>query len=109
MKIVFSTTLTDAPWDNFRIADSDPVQTVTQLREQPGGDIVVLNSSSVIRALLEADELDRLSTVLCPELVGGGDRLFNDGVPASSRSLTDMTTTETGAMCLIYDRVRSEG
>ena len=108
-KVVFSSTLTDASWENSRIADGDPAQVVKDLREQPGGDIVVLNSRSVINALLEAGELDRLSIVLCPELVGGGARLFEDGVPASSWSLTDMTTTETGAMCLIYDRVRSEG
>lgn len=106
-KVVFSSTLTDAPWENSRIADSDPVGEVKRLREQAGGDIVVLSSSSVIKALLAAGELDRLSITLCPELVGGGSRLFEDGVPASSWSLTDMSTTESGAMCLVYDRVQS--
>jgi dihydrofolate reductase len=106
-KIVFSSTLTDAPWQNSRIADADPVATVRQLREQPGGDIVVLNSGSVINALLEAGELDRLTIILCPELVGGGARLFEDGVPASSWSLTDLSTSDSGAICLTYDRVRA--
>lgn len=108
-KVVFSSSLAQASWQNSRIADGDPAQVVKQLREQPGGDIVVLNSSSIINALLEAGELDRLAIVLCPELVGGGSRLFEDGVPVSSWSLTDMSTTESGAICLIYDRVRSEG
>lgn len=108
-KVVFSSSLTDASWENSRIAEGDPAQVVKQLREQPGGDIVVLNSKSIINALIEAGELDRLSLVLCPELAGGGARLFEDGVPASSWSLTDMSTTESGAICLIYDRVRSEG
>ncbi len=108
-KIVFSSTLTDASWENSRIAEGDPVQVVKQLREEPGGDIIVLNSSSIINALLEAGELDRLTIVLCPELVGGGARLFEDGVPTSSWSLTDLSTTESGPICLIYDRVRNEG
>jgi dihydrofolate reductase len=81
---------------------------VRQLREQPGGDIVVLNSGSVIRALLDADELDRLRIILCPELVGGGARLFTDGGLASSWSLSDLSTSESGAICQIYDRVRNE-
>jgi dihydrofolate reductase len=103
-KVVFSTTLTDAPWENSRIADADPAFLVRELRGQPGGDIVVLASTSVIQALLEAGELDRLSITLCPEIVGGGRRLLDDGLPAASWSLTDMSTTESGAICLIYDR-----
>ena len=103
-KVVFSSTLTEAPWENSRIAGADPGAVVRELREQPGGDIIVLASTSVIRALLEAGELDRLSVTLCPEIVGGGRRLFDDGLPAASWSLTDMATTESGAICLIYDR-----
>jgi dihydrofolate reductase len=80
-KIAFSSTLKDAPWANSRIADGDPAQVVKELRDRDGGDI---------------------------EVAGGGDRLFEDGIPASSWSLTDMTTTESGAMCLVYDRIRGE-
>jgi dihydrofolate reductase len=105
-KVVFSSTLTDAPWENSRIANADPAEVVRQLRQQPGGDIVVLASSSVIKALLAGGELDRLSITLCPELVGGGARLFTDGLPATSWSLADLSTTESGAICLLYDRVR---
>ncbi|MFI6167669.1 dihydrofolate reductase family protein [Nocardia sp. NPDC051052] len=107
-KVVFSTTRTDAPWQHSRIADADPVATVEHLREQDGGDIVVLASSSVIKALLAADEVDRILITQCPEIAGGGARLFEDGLAASSWSLTDLSTTESGALYLIYDRVRGE-
>jgi dihydrofolate reductase len=105
-KVVFSTTLTEAPWQNSRIADREPAEVVKQLRSQDGGDIIVLASASVIRALLAADELDRLSITLAPELVGGGERLFTDGLPTTSWTLTDSTPTESGALCLLYDRTR---
>lgn len=107
-KVVFSSTLTEAAWDNSRLAEGDPATVVRQLREQPGGDIVVLNSGSVINALIEADELDRLTLNLCPELVGGGARLFEDGIPSTSWSLTDTSTTESGAIYLVYDRIRGQ-
>lgn len=106
-KVVFSTTLKAAEWRNARIADGGPAEEVRALRGQSGGDIVVLGSSSVIRALLEADQLDRLSITLCPEVVGGGARLFEDGLPASGwRPVPDAITTGSGAMCLFFDRVR---
>ena len=104
--MIFSTTLQTAAWDNARIADADPVTTVKRLRQQDGGDIIVLASSSVIRALLAADELDRLSVTLCPTVSGGGACLFEDGLPATDWSLTDMATAASGAICVIYDRVR---
>jgi dihydrofolate reductase len=107
-KIAFSTTLKQAAWENSRIVDADPPAVVAQLQKQPGGDIIVLASSSIIRSLLAADALDCLSITLCPEVAGGGARLFEDGLPASSWSLRQSTPTESGALILIYDRVRKE-
>jgi dihydrofolate reductase len=106
-KVVFSSTLTGSPWQNSRFVDADPADVVKQLRQEEGGDIVILASSSVIKALLAADELDRLSITLAPELVGAGARLFEDGIPATSWQLTHSAPTESGALCLYYDRVRS--
>jgi dihydrofolate reductase len=106
-KIVFSTTLTEPVVGNSTVTRRSPAEVVAELRDRPGGDIVVLASSTVIRGLFEADELDRLSITLCPETVGAGDRLFNDGVRArASWTLADQTVTETGAICLLYDRAR---
>jgi dihydrofolate reductase len=105
-KVVFSRTLTETDWQNSRVTAADPAAVVRQLRHEPGGDIIVLSSTSVMRALLEAGELDRLSLTLCPELVGAGARFFDDGPAGSSWSLTDLTRTDSGAICLLYDRIR---
>jgi dihydrofolate reductase len=107
-KIVFSSTLTEATWENSQIVNADPATLVEELRRQEGGDIIVLASSSVIKGLLRADALDRLSITLCPEVAGGGARLFEDGLPSSSWKLRQNTVTESGALCLLYDRVRAE-
>ncbi|MFI7546663.1 dihydrofolate reductase family protein [Actinoplanes sp. NPDC049599] len=107
-KVVFSTTLTEAPWENSRIVPGDPEGEVRRLREQAGGDIIVLASASIIRELLAADQVDRLSITLCPELVGGGAKLLEDGLRASAWQLTDSTPTESGALCLLYDRVSAQ-
>jgi dihydrofolate reductase len=103
-KVVFSTTMTDAPWANSRIADSGPVEEVRQLRDTDGGDILVVNSVSIIRQLLAGEQLDQLLIDLVPEVAGGGTALFEDGVPRSSWSLTDAVTADDGALLLTYDR-----
>lgn len=77
-----------------------------KLLEQDGGDIIVLASSSIIRALLAADEVDRLSITLCPVVVGGGVRLFEDGLPASDWTPADLSTSDSGAICALHDRTR---
>ncbi len=105
-KVVFSKTLTGTEWANSRLATADPASTVKEPRQAGGGDIVVLASTSVIRALLAADELDRLSITLAPEIVGGGARFFDAVDAASSWTLTDSTPTDSGALCLLYDRKR---
>jgi dihydrofolate reductase len=105
-KVVFSTTLTGADWTNSRLATSDPAATVKELRQTDGGDIVVLASTSVIRNLLAADQLDRLSITLAPEIVGGGARLWDTVDAATSWILSDSSPTDTGALCLLYDRKR---
>ena len=106
-KVVFSSTLAEPTWQNSRIVNREPAAVVDELRQQPGGDIIVLASGSVIKSLLQADKLDRLCLTLCPAIVGGGARLLEDGLPASAWSLRQSTPTESGAMVLIYDRLRS--
>jgi dihydrofolate reductase len=105
-KIVFSSTLKDVTWENSRIVDADPAAVVRDLQKQAGGNIIVLASSSLIKRLLEADALDCLSITLCPEVAGGGARLFENGLPPSSWTLRQSKVTESGAICLLYDRVR---
>jgi dihydrofolate reductase len=105
-KVVVSRTLTEASWPGSRVVADDPAEVVRRLRKEEGGDIVVLASASVIRGLLEAGELDRLSITLCPELVGAGARLCGAGPAGSSWSLTEVTPTGSGALCLLYDLIR---
>jgi dihydrofolate reductase len=105
-KVVFSTTLHEAGWPNSRVVADDPAAEVRRLRKQGGGDIIVLASASIIRNLLAAGEVDRLSITLCPVLAGGGARLFGDDLPGSAWSLAEATPTDSGAICLLYDRKR---
>jgi dihydrofolate reductase len=104
--VVFSTTLTEAPWERTRLVNAPAADVVTELKAAGSGDILVNSSASVIKALLAADLLDRLYLMICPEIAGGGPRLFDDGLPASKWRLTHHNTGELGETAVVYDRVR---
>lgn len=105
-KVVLSSTLTDAPWDNTRVFNEPAEDVVDRLKAEDGGDIVVFASASVIKALLAADRVDRLSLTIFPEILGGGARLFEEGLPAGRWDLAN-TANGDGVLSLAYDRVRA--
>ncbi|MFD9031332.1 dihydrofolate reductase family protein [Streptomyces sp. NPDC059567] len=105
-KVVFSTTLTEAPWERTRVVNAPAADVVTELKAGGEGDILVNTSPSVLKALLSADLVDRLYLLICPEIVGGGQRLFEDGLPGSMWKLAHQETGALGEMAMVYDRVR---
>lgn len=105
-KVVLSATLTAAPWPRTRIVNAPAADVVAGLKATGEGDIVINNSASVIKALLSADLLDRLYLISCPEIAGGGQRLFDDGLPASKWALTHQETGSLGEIAMVYDRAR---
>ncbi|MFE0145586.1 dihydrofolate reductase family protein [Nonomuraea sp. NPDC059007] len=105
-KVVFSTTLTEAPWERTRLVNAPVADVVTELKATGEGEILANTSPTIIKALLAADLLDRLYLMIFPEIVGGGQRLFEDGLPATKWTLTHQVTGPLGEMAMVYDRVR---
>jgi len=104
-KVVFSSTLTEAPWERTTIVDGPTAEVIADLQETEGGDIFVLSSASIIKALLAADKVDRLAITLFPVFLGGGPRLFDDGLPTGQWDLVSQTAGEHGMLALVYDRI----
>jgi dihydrofolate reductase len=106
-KVVLSSTLTEAPWERTRVVNAPAVDVVADLKAGGGsGDILVNTSPSIIKPLLAADLIDRLYLIVCPEIAGSGQRLFDDGLPASRWSLVEREIGELGEIAVVYDRVR---
>ncbi|MDQ7809463.1 dihydrofolate reductase family protein [Amycolatopsis sp. A133] len=105
-KVVLSTTLSEAPWERTRVVNAPAADVVTELKGGGKGEILVNSSASIIKPLLAADLLDRLYLMILPEITGGGQRLFDDGLPASKWTLTRQETGKLGEMAMVYDRAR---
>ncbi|MEV6412705.1 dihydrofolate reductase family protein [Kribbella sp. NPDC051718] len=105
-KVVFSTTLTEAPWERTRLVNAPVADVITDLEATDGGEILVNSSASIIKPLLAADLLDRLYLMITPEISGGGRHLFDDGLPATKWSVTHQDTGKLGELAMVYDRLR---
>jgi dihydrofolate reductase len=75
-KYVASRTLADVEWQNSTVLKGDLATEVSALKDQPGGDILISGSATLVRSLLEAGLIDELSVLVHPVLVGSGARLF---------------------------------
>jgi dihydrofolate reductase len=105
-KVVLSSTLGEAPWERTTIVDKPAAEAVADLKASDGDDILVLSSASGIKALLAADQVDRLAMTVFPVFLGGGPRLFDDGLPEGQWTLVSQAAGEHGTLSLVYDRVR---
>ena len=105
-KVVLSSTLDASPWERTTVVHSPTTEVIADLQTAEGGDILVLSSASIIKALLAADLVDRLALVIFPIFLGGGPRLFDDGLPTGQWALASERAGEHGTLALVYDRVR---
>jgi dihydrofolate reductase len=78
-RYVVSTTLHDVSWRGTTVlGDRDLRGQILQLKRQPGKDILVLGSPTLVRWLLRNGLLDELNLTVLPIVVGSGVRLFED-------------------------------
>jgi len=109
-KYVVSDTLgeEDLTWTPTTIIrGADLVKTVGDLRSQPGGDINVMGSATVVRALMAADLVDELALMIEPIVLGGGKRIFPDNGESIPFELASVVSASTGVQVCRYHRVRS--
>lgn len=108
-KIVVSRQRLEFDWRNSEQLTGDLVEAVTALKREPGGDIGMSGSVSVVRQLLAAGLLDELHLLVHPIAVGTGARLFEDGMSIPLKLLSSQAFT-TGVLHLVYtndDAVRA--
>jgi len=108
-KIVVSNEKLEFTWRNSEQLDGDLVEAVTALKNEPGGNIGMSGSVSVVRQLLAAGLLDELHLLVHPIAVRKGMRLFDDGETPIPLRLITSETFETGVQNLVYGPVESTG
>ena len=103
-KYVVSTTLTDeeATWENSEVIRGDVASEIAKLKAEPGGDILVAGSCSLVHTLMEAGLVDEYRLMVFPVVLGSGKRLFTETSDATRLALTECGTAGDGILLLTY-------
>ena len=102
-KYVASRTLREPlEWENSTLLTGDVAQAVTALKQEDGGDLLLIGSTQLLHTLIEQNLLDALRLMIDPLVLGGGKRMFpEDGALRQFRLIHSEPTT-TGAILTTY-------
>ncbi|MGW7478074.1 dihydrofolate reductase family protein [Nonomuraea muscovyensis] len=103
-KYVVTTTLDSATWQNSTLVKGDVNARLAELKQQPGKNISITGSPTLVRSLLRDGLLDELHLTIHPVVVGGGKRLFEDGTGHIPLTLLAGRTLTTGIVYATYGR-----
>jgi dihydrofolate reductase len=100
-KYVVSTTLEQADWNNSSLITGNVVEEVARLKQQPGQDIGMSGSGTLVQSLLRHNLIDELNLLIYPVVLGRGKRLFEDGLKVNLK-LKQSTTSRSGVLLTTY-------
>ena len=102
-KYVVSTSLSleEGAWAGTHVIRENVVDEVSKLKQDPGQDILVAGSRTLVQTLVQNDLVDEYHLLVYPIVLGTGKRLFEGGTKARLK-LVDSTTFATGVVALCY-------
>jgi class 3 adenylate cyclase/dihydrofolate reductase len=109
-KYVVSGSLRTAGWQNSIIIGGNPAEKIAELKQQSGGDILLVGSADLLNSLIKHDVIDEYRIMVFPVVLGSGKRLFRDATDVTHLQLVDTRTFASGVTVLTYrpaDRVPS--
>jgi|GEM_PF-40067 len=101
-KYVVSSSLEKAEWNNSTLINANVLEGVSQLKRQPGQNILVHGSAQLVQTLLAANLVDELQLLVHPIVLGRGSRFFKDGAQSLRLELVESRALELGVMLLRY-------
>jgi dihydrofolate reductase len=101
--VVSSTLRGPLAWANSIVLRGTLADELAALKAQPGGNIQVPGSPSLVRALLNEGLLDELAVSICPVVVGAGGRLFDATSHGMSLRVRESRVLGTGVLHAVYE------
>jgi len=100
-KFVVSTAMKEANWENSEIISENVIESISELKKQNGGNILVQGSATLVKSLLDAGLVDELKLLVQPHIMGSGSRLFFD-TNNLSLQINNVQQLDNGVLALIY-------
>lgn len=101
-KVVFSTSLKKAEWNNSILRDAiDPAE-ITKMKTEANKDVVIFGSGSIVSQLTRLNFIDEYQFIAIPVFLGSGKTLFKSDEAKSNLKLLDSRSFDNGNMMLHY-------
>jgi dihydrofolate reductase len=102
--LVFSRTLKDVTWRNSRLLHELDPHKVEAMKRQPGKDMIIFGSGSIVSQLTQHGLIDEYQFVVCPILLGSGRPLLSGVSKSASLDLLEAKRYKSGDVMLRYAR-----
>jgi dihydrofolate reductase len=102
-KVVFSRTLDNVSWSNTTLVKGDLASAARKLKQEPGPNMVILGSGSIVSQLASEGLIDEYQFVVNPIALGKGRTMF-EGIPRKlNLKLTSTRSFANGKVVLCYE------
>jgi len=101
-KIVVSSTLKTAAWENTEIISENVVEELNRLKTLSGNNITLLGSGSLLTLLAENNLVDEYLIMIDPVAIGSGSPLFHNIKQPLNLKLNDIKTFKSGVILVTY-------
>ena len=103
-KLVFSKSRKEVTWKNSRLLREIVPREIEAMKQQPGGDIMIFGSGSVVSQLTQHGLIDEYQLIVGPILLGSGKPLFTNISKSLRLELKEATKYPLGNVKLRYVR-----
>jgi dihydrofolate reductase len=100
--VVSGTSATRLDWPNSTLVHGDVPASVAGLKQNSGGNLVIMGSGQLIRSLLPHGLIDEFLLMIHPIVLGVGQRLFEQDGFVTRLKLASSTATATGVILATY-------
>lgn len=90
-------------WENSHMLQGNTVETVAELKQSDGRDLLIQGSSTLYVPLLSAGLIDRLILIIFPVILGHGKRIFDGSQHPGALKLVDHFVSNGGVLFLTYE------
>ncbi len=101
-KIVFSRTLPSVEWNNSTLMREIVPEEIQKLKQEPGNDMVIYGSASVIQELTNHGLIDEYQVLVHPFILGDGKPLFKNIKEQMKLKLVNTEARPSGVVVLTY-------
>lgn len=103
-KLVFSRSLKGVTWQNTRLLPELEPCEIEQMKKQPGKDMIIFGSGSIVSALTQHGLIDEYQFIVNPILLGTGRAMLSDVTRSAKLQLLEAREYKSGNIVLRYGR-----